>query len=29
MMLIAEETIEKINLLIQAMFNHNRTLDRF
>ena len=28
-MLIAEETIEKINLLIQAMFNHNRTLDRF
>ena len=28
-MLISEETIEKINLLIQAMFNHNRTLDRF
>lgn len=28
-MLIAEETIEKVNLLIQAMFNHNRTLDRF
>lgn len=28
-MLISEDTIEKINLLIQAMFNHNRTLDRF
>lgn len=28
-MLISEETIEKINLLIQSMFNHNRTLDRF
>lgn len=28
-MLISDETVEKINLLIQAMFNHNRTLDRF
>ncbi len=28
-MLISDETIEKINLLIQAMFNHNKTLDRF
>lgn len=28
-MLISEETIEKINLIIQAMFNHNRTWDRF
>lgn len=27
-MLISEETIENINLIIQAMFNHNRTLDR-
>lgn len=28
-MLISAETEEKINLLIQAMFNHNRTWDRF
>lgn len=28
-MLISTETEEKINLLIQAMFNHNRTWDRF
>lgn len=27
-MLISEETIEKVNRIIQAMFNHNRTLDR-
>ena len=28
-MLISDTTIENINLIIQAMFNHNRTLDRF
>lgn len=28
-MLISDETVEKINLIIQAMFNHNRTWDRF
>lgn len=28
-MLISTETEEKINLLIQVMFNHNRTWDRF
>lgn len=28
-MLISDTTIENINLLMQAMFNHNRTLDRF
>ena len=27
--LISEQTEEKINLLIQAMFNHNRSWDRF
>ena len=28
-MLISEQTEEKLNLLIQAMFNHNRSWDRF
>ena len=28
-MLISEATEEKVNLLIQAMFNHNRSWDRF